>query len=185
MPSLDKPKNLKLQMMPGPRNKGSPIREERFKLTKKRDPLTVGNMLVLALGTAISQLKTTTGCIVWSLQEVEVRTVETGRDLKMTPEIIDLYEFCDKTLKENVLSLTERLSSVCLERARLRADIDEMTVMVQQMKEGFGKFLPAVSMEVQKIYDDMAKSVEGKIQEDLVDGWKTMETLSLRLRLPV
>lgn len=72
--------------------------------------------------------------------------------------------------------MTEELSSVRVERANLRADLDEMTTIVQRMKENVRKPLSTVSREVQKTYDDMVDAVSRKIQEDLVDRCKSMET---------
>lgn len=94
-----------------------------------------------ALWTETLELKTTTVSIVVFLLNVKARAAETERDLKNAQETIAVSGSREKTLEVKVSSLTEELSSVGVVPANLRADLDEMTTLVQQMKEDVGKSL--------------------------------------------
>lgn len=105
-------KILELQTMSGLVDEVCRLWKELYKLKKKRDRLKAEIKVVLWLGTKISWLKTTTGSIVCSLQNVEDREIETDRDLKMPQKTIAVLDFREKTLTENVLSLTVELLNV-------------------------------------------------------------------------
>lgn len=81
-----------------------------------------------------------------------------------------------KTLTDKVESLIEELSSTCVERVSLNADFDEMTTLVHRLKDDVGNSLFGVSADVQNTYEDTVDAVKMMIQEDLVDGWKKVET---------
>lgn len=69
-------------------------------------------------------------------------------------------------MNKKVSSLTEGSSSVSMERANLRADLDEMMALVQRMKENIRKGMFAVFTKVQMKYDDMADVFNRKMQHD-------------------
>lgn len=74
------------------------------------------------------------------------------------------------TLTDKVTSVTEELSSVNVERANFRVDLDEITELEQWMKDDVGKSLSSASTEVQRRYENIVEAVNMKIQADLVDG---------------
>lgn len=57
-----------------------------------------------------------------------------------------------------------------MECANLRADLDQMTALVHQMKRDVGKSIFNLSTEMQKTYDNVVQAVKRKIEENLVDG---------------
>lgn len=67
-------------------------------------------------------------------KKVKPRAVEAGKDLRKAQETIAVSGSSEKMLSENVSFLTEELSSVRVGRANHRADFDETTARVQQMK---------------------------------------------------
>lgn len=81
-----------------------------------------------------------------------------------------------KALTDKVASLTEELSSICVEWANLRSDLSEMTVLVQGLEEDVGRSLSGVSMVVQVTYENMVDAVIIEIQKNLADEWKKTET---------
>lgn len=70
-------KDLELQTMLGLVDETSRSPEKLWKTMGDKDRLTAENKIVVALGTEISELKTTTDSLVGSVQEVKVRSVET------------------------------------------------------------------------------------------------------------
>lgn len=74
--------DFEIQTMPGLVDEHSCFGEEPTALSKEKDPLTLENKVVLALETETFELKTTTGFLVGSHQQVKARMVETERDLK-------------------------------------------------------------------------------------------------------
>lgn len=99
------------------------LREELSTLNVDQDRLMGENKVVLALGTEIFEFKATTGSIVGSLQEVKVRTVEILRDQREARKTVAVSDSNQKTLLDIVLSLKEKLSSIRVELAYLRADL--------------------------------------------------------------
>lgn len=97
--------------------------------------------------------------------------------MKKAEETVALSDAQKKTLTDNVASLTEELSSICVERDNLKPDLDEMTVMEQRLKNDDGKWSSNVSMEVQKTYDDTVEAVKLNMQADLVNGLKRVQVL--------
>lgn len=73
-------------------------------------------------------------------------------------------------LTDKFLSLTEELSSVRVERANIRVDLDKMTARMQRVNDNVGNSLSDVFTEVQNTYEDTIKAIKLKNQEDLVDG---------------
>lgn len=56
------------------------------------------------------------------------------------------------------------------------ADMDELTALVQRLKDDVEKPLANVFKEIQKKYEAIGENSKLKIQEDIVDGWNKMET---------
>lgn len=77
-----------------------------------------------------------------------------------------------KIFTNKVSSLTEEMLSARVERANLKLDLDEMTVLVQRMKGDAGKSMCDLSAEAQKTFEDMVWAIMLKFQADLVDGSK-------------
>lgn len=77
-----------------------------------------------------------------------------------------------KTLTDEYFSRMEELSSVPLELANLRADLDEMTALVQRINKYLRTLLSKASSESRKTYDDMVEAVQWIMQRELVDDWK-------------
>lgn len=82
----------------------------------------------------------------------------------------------EKTLTDKVSSLTEELSSIRVKRANLKSDLNEMTALVQQMKNDVERSICNGSTEAKESYENMAKANKLKIEADLVDWWKEIET---------
>lgn len=57
-----------------------------------------------------------------------------------------------------------------VERTNLFADLDEMTTLVQWIKDEVGTSLSNGSTEVQKTYGDRVRAVKRKIQKPIADG---------------
>lgn len=100
-------------------------------IKKERYSLTVQNRAVLAFGTEIYDFKTMTGTIVDSLQEAKALAVETNMNVVKAQKTILVSYFRKNALKETVLSLTEELLFVRVERAIHRDDLAEMTALVR------------------------------------------------------
>lgn len=75
-----------------------------------------------------------------------------------------------------VVFLTEQLSWIHVERANLKEDLNEMTAMIQQLKDDIRKALTNVFTELQKIYEDTVDVFKVGILENFVDWWKEIET---------
>lgn len=72
--------------------------------------------------------------------------------------------------------MAKELLLIRVDRANLRVDLDAMTALVQRLKEDVGKLLSNLFMEIRMTQDNMVEAVMLKIQENLVEGWKNMET---------
>lgn len=74
----------------------------------------------------------------------------------------------------------EELSANSVECADLRPDLcvdaDDMTANLQRLKDNVWKSLNTIPTELQKNYNDMVAVVRRRIQKDLMDGWKKVET---------
>lgn len=79
------------------------------------------------------------------------------------------------TLTDRIASLIEELSSIRVDRANLKADLDERAGLVQRLKDDVGKSLSNESTEAQKTYEDMVGTAKLKIQWDLVGKWTNLE----------
>lgn len=64
------------------------------------------------------------------LQEVKSRAVETQRDLKKAQDTIAVLHSYQKTLTDKVSSLTGKVSSVRVERVKLRVNSDDKAALV-------------------------------------------------------
>lgn len=106
------------------------FREELSKSKGDKYRLTAENKVVLALGTEILALKTTTCSGVSSFQEVKTRAVETERGLKKSQETVAVSDSQQKSLTDKVSSLTKELSSIRVECVNVRVDLDEITALV-------------------------------------------------------
>lgn len=129
----------------------------------------VENMVVFTLGTEISELKITTGSLVGSLPEIEARAVGTKKNLENAQENVSVSHSHQKTSTDEDSSLTEELLSVCVKRANLRADLDDITAPMGRTKNAVGRSLCNVSTEVQKAYVDTIWAPKLNIQADHVD----------------
>lgn len=69
------------------------LREELSKPKEERARSTAGNNVALALGTEISELKTTSGSIVSPSQDVKACAAETERDLKQAQKTTVVLDF--------------------------------------------------------------------------------------------
>lgn len=76
------------------------------------------------------------------------------------------------TLTKKPSSLTEELSSIPVERAKVCAHVNGFTARLQRMKEDVGNSLSKVSTKAKKIYDDMHDANQQEIQEHVVDDKK-------------
>lgn len=88
------------------------------------------NKVVLALRTHVLELKTATGSLVGSVQEVEPRSIDTKCDLIKAQEAVAVSNSQKTSLTEKVTSLTKERMSIRVERANLKPDLDEMTALV-------------------------------------------------------
>lgn len=79
-------------------------------------------------------------------------------------------------LKIQVWSSTQELFSVRVDQANFRADLIEMAAVVQWIVDDADRCLFAESTEVQITYGGMVFVDKHEIQEELVDGWKKVET---------
>lgn len=68
-----------------------------------------------------------------------------------------------KSLRDEILFLTEKLSSIRVERANLRADSDEMTALMNRTNDDVVKSFSNVSTEVQKGHEDTVEAVKQKL----------------------
>lgn len=105
-----------------------------------------------------------------SIQEVKARAVEMKRDLNKAQESFAKSKSQQTTLIDYILSLTEEPSLVHIKPAIIKSDLGEMMALVQQQKNDVEMSFCNVSMEVQKINEEVVDVVKGKIQ---ADGWKT------------
>lgn len=143
---------------------------------RDKDRLTAENKVMIMQGTEITELKTTTSSLVGSLQGVMVHENEIERDLKKAKKTVAVSDSNQKTFTDNVLSLMEERSSVRVKHANLCAELNEMTALVQRMKNDHEKSLSGMSTEYQKKYEKIDGAVMLKIEADHVDGWKNIET---------
>lgn len=146
--------------------------EEIFTTKEDRDRITTENEVVHAPRTKILELKTTTGSLAGSLQEVKACAFETVRELKKSLKTIAVSDSQQKTLIDKFMSLTEELSSIHAECANLMVDLDELTALVQLMEDDVRTSLSHVSTEVQKNCKDVFEAVKLNLQAGLVDWWK-------------
>lgn len=112
------------------------------------DRLTAEYKVILALRTEISELKTTPGSIVGALQEVKARAVETKGNVRKAQGNVGVSDSQRTMLIDKFASLTEELSSIPVQRTNRKADSYEITALVQRKKDGVGKLLSNVSIEV-------------------------------------
>lgn len=124
-------------------------------------------MVVTALGTALLELETTTGCIVVSLQEAKVSAVENKWNAKKLQKTIAVQYSHEKTFLKKVWSPTEQILPVCADRAVLRSKINEMTALLPWMEQDAGILLFDVLAEVQKTYGDMFDVQKKRTQADI------------------
>lgn len=110
-------------------------------------------------------LKTRTGALLISLQDVKSLAVETESDLKKTQETAAVSESQQMTLTDKVSSLTKELSTVRVERANVMADLNKMAPLVLRMKENVRKALASVCSKVQNTYEDRVEAVWLNIQK--------------------
>lgn len=75
-------------------------------------------------------------------------------------EALALADYQHKTSTSNFTFLTEKLSSVCVERATLVTVWDEMAVMVMQLKDDVRKSVINFSTQVQMTYQDIVCPVK-------------------------
>lgn len=94
----------------------------------------------------------------------------------MTHESAGVSSFHPKMLTHEFSSPTEDLPSVCVERASLRADIEEMKVLLQRMKNDVKTSLSNLSSVLQNTYEDIFEADKFKIKEILANEWKKMKT---------
>lgn len=104
--SLVKSKDSEVETMPWLVGDASRLREELSKFYKKYR-FTVEIKIVLALGSGIFSLKTTTGSVVGSLKEVKAGVVETDGDLEKAQKDITVLGSPKKRLVEKILFLSE------------------------------------------------------------------------------
>lgn len=76
--------------------------------------------------------------------------IENKRDLKTTQETAAVSKAQQKPSTETISSLTDELSSIRVDRANLMAAMDEITALVQRMKDDVERSLSNVSTEVLK-----------------------------------
>lgn len=74
-----------------------------------------------------------------------------------------MSDFQQKVSTDDVSSLREELSSTLVECASLKADLDEMTAVVQRKEDDVGRLLSNVFMEVSETYKDMVMAVKLRI----------------------
>lgn len=79
-------------------------------------------------------------------------------------------------MTDKVASLTTELLSIRVDLASHKTEWDEMTALVQRMKDDVEKALTDVFTEAQKAYGDTFDAVKLKTQADLVEGWKKLKT---------
>lgn len=63
-----------------------------------------------------------------------------------------------------------------MERLKLRADLDEMPVLVQCVKDGAERFVSTVSTKLQKRVEVLIDTVKQHIQVELLNGRKKFNT---------
>lgn len=124
----------------------------------------------------ILELIATTGYLMSFLEEIRARAVETKRDLKKMPQALEVSKPQQTSFTDKVASVTEGLSSISVECVNFKVDLDEMTWLVQRLKEDDGKSLYNVSAEFQKPYEDKVDALKLKMEAEFVNWWKEMET---------
>lgn len=80
------------------------------------------------------------------------------------------------TLKSNVALIMKEISSVRVEGANLKRDLNESTALMPRMKDDVAESLSKLYIEIQKTFIDMFVAVNPKIQPDVIDGCNEMET---------
>lgn len=124
------------------------LRKELSNAKGDEDRLSSENKVLVSLRTDISELETTTGSLVVSIQEVKSYAVKTKRDPEKGQEAVAVWESQQTTLTDNVSSLTEKLSSISVEREKLKANLNDMTVVGRKQKDDDGKFVSKEFMEL-------------------------------------
>lgn len=90
---------------------------------------------------------TTTGSLVSFIQEEKARAVEARRDPKKAQEAVAVLDSQQTTLKDKVMFLAEDPSSIRVKGGNLKADLDEMTALVQRLMGDDLMLLSSVSTE--------------------------------------